>query len=30
MRTNVSLFVEKAKNKSLLYATDLEKHIEIE
>lgn len=30
VRTNVSLFVEKAKNKSLLYATDLEKHIEIE
>lgn len=30
VRTNTSLFIEKAQNKSLLYATDLEKHTEIE
>jgi hypothetical protein len=29
VRTNINMFLEKASNKTLLFATDLEKNIEI-
>jgi hypothetical protein len=29
VRTNINMFLEKASNKTLLFATDLEKNLEI-